>query len=86
MLEVDLLLGKWATENVNRLTHDELEQYEALLNSETVDIFAWITEKSPVPPEMDLPIVREIQRWVKSKPFGVASPEEYAKNKKFFSN
>lgn len=35
---------------MNRLTHDELEQYEALLNSETVDIFAWITEKSPVPP------------------------------------
>ena len=35
---------------MNRLNHDELEQYEALLNSETVDIFAWITEKSPIPP------------------------------------
>lgn len=35
---------------------------------------------------MDLPIIREIQRWVKSKPFGVASPEEYEKNKKYFSN
>lgn len=35
---------------------------------------------------MDLPIVREIQQWVKSKPFGIASPEEYAKNKEFFSN
>lgn len=30
--------------------------------------------------------MREIQQWVKSKPFGVASPEEYAKNKEFFSN
>ena len=86
MLEVDLLLGKWAKLNLNRLSRDELDQYEALLNSETVDIFSWITDKSPLPPEMDMPIVREIQKWVKSKPFGIASPEEYAKNKEFFSN
>lgn len=96
MLEVDLLLGKWSKENVelflsfekqiNRLTRDELDQYEALLNSETVDIFAWITGKTPLPPEMDLPIIREIKVWVQSKPFGAASPEEYAKNKQFFSN
>ena len=96
MLEVDLLLGKWSKENVemflsfekqiNRLSRDELDQYEALLNSETVDIFAWITGKTPLPPEMDLPIIREIKVWVQSKPFGAASPEEYAKNKQFFSN
>ena len=59
MLEVDLLLGKWSRENVcvdhvgdsqiNRLSRDELDQYEALLNSETVDIFAWITGKTPLP-------------------------------------
>ncbi|KAK8795243.1 hypothetical protein WA588_004092, partial [Blastocystis sp. NMH] len=83
MLEVDLLLGKWSKENINRLTRDELDQYEALLNSETVDIFAWITGKTPLPPEMDLPIIREIKVWVQSKPFGAASPEEYAKNKQF---
>ena len=107
MLEVDLLLGKWSKENVNlivrmayaqihRLTGDELDQYEALLNSETVDIFAWITGKAPLPAvcvfsivyfqEMDLPIIHEIKQWVQSKPFGKASPEEYAKNKQFFSN
>ena len=61
MLEVDLLLGKWAKLNVfaiwisfipqiNRLNRQELDQYEALLNSETVDIFSWITDKSPLPP------------------------------------
>lgn len=34
---------------INRLTRDELDQYEALLNSETVDIFGWITDKNPLP-------------------------------------
>ena len=90
------ILFQSLTLQINRLTRDELDQYEALLNSETVEIFGWITDKNPLPAvlshflvnaqEMDLPIVREIQKWVKNKPFGIASPEEYEKNKRFFSN
>ena len=31
---------------INRLTRDELDQYEAILNSETVDIIGQITNKN----------------------------------------
>jgi succinate dehydrogenase flavin-adding protein (antitoxin of CptAB toxin-antitoxin module) len=41
-LEVDLLLGKWAAENVPSMTDKELSEYEALLNQETIDIFKYV--------------------------------------------
>ena len=37
-LEVDLLLGTWAHENVQKLTEAELDEYEAFVNLETIDI------------------------------------------------
>ena len=37
-LEVDLLLGTWASENVMQLSEDELDQFEAFVNMETIDI------------------------------------------------
>ncbi|KAK8805692.1 hypothetical protein WA158_002348 [Blastocystis sp. Blastoise] len=86
MLEVDLLLGKWATEFVPTLNQKELDQYQLILNSETNDIFAWITSRSPVPPEIDSPVMKRIQKWVKSAPFGYADPKKYAEEKKFFTN
>ena len=36
-LEVDLLLGTWAHENVHLLTEDELDEYEAFVNFETIE-------------------------------------------------
>lgn len=73
MLEVDLLLGKWASENVilenggnmqiNRLTRDELDQYEALLNSETVDIFGWIMDKNPLP-SVSVLCLSDYRKWI----------------------
>ncbi|KAF0698744.1 Aste57867_10649 [Aphanomyces stellatus] len=48
-LEVDLLLGRWASENVYSLSTDELKQYEDILNRETIDIFNLISGKDPIP-------------------------------------
>lgn len=36
-LEVDLLLGTWAHENVHLLTEAELDEYEAFVNFETIE-------------------------------------------------
>ncbi|CEG38244.1 membrane-spanning 4-domains subfamily a member 14 isoform x3 [Plasmopara halstedii] len=43
-LEVDLLLGRWASENVMQLSSDQLQQYEDILNEETIDIFNYISD------------------------------------------
>ena len=48
-LEVDLLLGSWAEKNIMKLSSEELDQYEALLNQETIDIFNYVTGKENAP-------------------------------------
>ena len=51
-LEVDLLLGTWASENVTSLNEDELDQFEHFVNQETIDIYNIITLRVDVPPEL----------------------------------
>jgi succinate dehydrogenase flavin-adding protein (antitoxin of CptAB toxin-antitoxin module) len=40
---VDLLLGSWAESNVMQLTREEMDDYESILNCETVDIFNYVS-------------------------------------------
>eukprot|EP00978_Attheya_sp_CCMP212_P022446 scaffold66991_cov39-Attheya_sp.AAC.1 len=81
-LEVDLLLGTWANQNVpNLLTMDELNEFEAFVNLETIDIYNIITLRSDVPDEMKTAdgngIVERIQEWARASPLGKASPDQY---------
>ncbi|CAK4712921.1 hypothetical protein LEN26_007818 [Aphanomyces euteiches] len=85
-LEVDLLLGRWASENVMSLTPDELKQYEDVLNLETIDIFNLISGKDSVPEELNTPVMKRIQAFCRSNPLGKASVKGFLENKKFMSN
>ncbi|ETK84784.1 hypothetical protein F441_10468 [Phytophthora nicotianae CJ01A1] len=85
-LEVDLLLGRWASQNVMQLTSDELQQYEDILNEETIDIFNYISGKSAVPQRLDTPMMKRLQEYCLMSPLGKASIEAFAENKKFMSN
>ena len=38
-LEVDLLMGTFAVAHVPSMSTDELDEYEAILNQETIEIF-----------------------------------------------
>ncbi|CAM9616115.1 unnamed protein product, partial [Discosporangium mesarthrocarpum] len=61
-LEVDLLLGTWADANVPSLSAEELDQYEDILNCETVVILALISGNSPeIPAFVDTPMMRRLQ-------------------------
>lgn len=81
-LEVDLLLGTWANRNVPGLNMDELDQFEAFVNLETIDIYNVITLRSDVPEEMKRDkgagVVERIQDWARASPLGKANPEMYA--------
>ena len=82
-LEVDLLLGTWASQNVMSLTIDELNEFEEFVNSETIDIYNIITLRLDTLPEQwkknsnTTGIVERIQEWAKSNPLGRADPEKY---------
>lgn len=81
-LEVDLLLGTWAHDYVDSLTPDELDQYEAFVNMETIDIYNVITLRLDVPEDMKREggngVVERIQMWARDSPLGKANPEKYA--------
>jgi succinate dehydrogenase flavin-adding protein (antitoxin of CptAB toxin-antitoxin module) len=51
-LEVDLLLGTWASMNVHSLSAEELDQFEKFVNMETIDIYNVLTLRSDVPEGM----------------------------------
>ncbi len=51
-LEVDLLLGAWASMNVHRLSAKELDQFKEFVNIETIDIYNVLTLRSDVPKGM----------------------------------
>lgn len=80
-LEVDLLLGTWASENVNKLTPKELDDFEAFVNAETIDIYNIVTLRLDVPDHWKTAagdgIVERIQKWAASNPLGKADPEKY---------
>lgn len=50
-LEVDLLLGSWAEENVPKLSKEQLNHYETIMNQQTIDIYNYMTGKEE-PPEV----------------------------------
>lgn len=72
-LEVDLLLGTWATQHVASLTTNECDEYEAILNCETIDIFNFITGKDPVPPSLDTPMMARLQAYCRENPVGTST-------------
>lgn len=83
-LEVDLLLGTWASDNVPTLNDDELDQYEDFVNMETIDIYNVITLRLDVPDSMKRDgtgVVERIQEWARSSPLGKADPEKYREMK-----
>jgi succinate dehydrogenase flavin-adding protein (antitoxin of CptAB toxin-antitoxin module) len=51
-LELDLLLGGWATRNASKLDARGRAALEELLGLENPDLFAWLTGQVPVPHEV----------------------------------
>lgn len=62
-LEVDLLLGSWAAANVPTLSETQLEEYNLLLEEETIDIFNFVSGKDALPAHLEnlsiIPVIKE---------------------------
>jgi antitoxin CptB len=60
--ELDLIIGKWAEENISRLSDEELGELEHLLAAEIPDMFQWLSGQSSPPEEFaSSSILRELQ-------------------------
>mmetsp|Transcript_20083 Transcript_20083/g.25957 ORF Transcript_20083/g.25957 Transcript_20083/m.25957 type:complete len:171 (-) Transcript_20083:542-1054(-) len=62
-LEVDLILGNFAMEHGNSLTTSEMDQYEDIINQETLDIYNYVTAKTQVPAWLDTPMMKRLQKY-----------------------
>jgi antitoxin CptB len=57
--ENDLLLGPFADAVLPSLSEPELKAYQAMLDHEDADLFAWITGQYPIPENE--PMIRRIR-------------------------
>ncbi len=58
MRETDLMLGRFADKYVADMTPDQLDRFEALLESPDPDIYNWVIGAATVPPNMKTDIMR----------------------------
>lgn len=76
-LEVDLLMGTWAVDNVMALNQQELDQYENLLNLETLELYSVVSKPAVegVPEHVKGPVLDRIRKYAQGFK---SDPESYA--------
>lgn len=80
-LEVDILLGSWATKFVPGLSPRQLDEYELVLKEETIDIYNFVSGKDELPDRIkDLSVIKMLQEYAKSSK--VNDPLSYERLKK----
>lgn len=80
-LEVDLLLGSWAVENVPNLSEVELDEYEILLKEETIDVYNYVSGKDPLPPHLQgLSVMEKLKIFAFQRT--MTTPEDYEVTKR----
>ncbi len=60
MREMDLILGHFADTRIDKLSDEELDLYEALLDITDKELLSWIIGEAPVPAAVDTPVYRQI--------------------------
>ena len=61
--EADLILGPFADKHVEHLAASEVDAFEQLLEVPDQDLYEWIVERSPTPPEYDTEVMRLIKQF-----------------------
>ena len=63
--EADIILGHFAEEYLPTMTAEQLDIFEALLEAPDQDLYGWIIERDPVPPEHDSEIMNQLNQYYK---------------------
>ena len=59
--EIDLILGPFADRRLAELDEAGLDAFERLLEAPDQEVYDWITEQAPAPPEHDTPTLALIR-------------------------
>jgi len=59
--EMDLILGHFADSELAKLSPDELDLYEALIEIEDTTLYDWVTGRAAPSPEFDTPLLARIR-------------------------
>lgn len=59
--EMDLVLGRFADAEIDRLGDDEMDDYELLMEAPDRDLFQWLTGEAETPGNYDTPVFRRIR-------------------------
>ncbi|WP_374570306.1 succinate dehydrogenase assembly factor 2 [Phenylobacterium sp.] len=59
--EADLILGPFADKHASSLSLEQIEEFERLMQAPDHDLYNWIVERDPTPPEMDGEIMRMLK-------------------------
>lgn len=59
--EADLILGPFVDQHARHLTPEQLDEFERLLDQADHDIYDWIIERAPTPPEFNTSIMNLIK-------------------------
>ncbi|HDZ71809.1 succinate dehydrogenase assembly factor 2 [Aurantimonas sp. C2-6-R+9] len=59
--EMDLVLGRFADAEIDRLTDAELHDYEQLMEAPDRDLFQWLTGETATPANFDTSVFRRIR-------------------------
>ena len=58
--ELDLVLGQFAEKHLPNMDEPDLDLYEAIINENEHDIYAWLARRETIPPEHDHHIMEMI--------------------------
>ena len=59
--EMDLLMGRFADAEIDRFNEVDFAAFEALIEAQDRDLFAWIVGKTETPPEFDTEVFRRLK-------------------------
>jgi antitoxin CptB len=67
MREMDLILGGFADQNINSMSLQELEQFEALLAFPDQHLYGWFFERAPLPESAPKNLIKAILAFIESR-------------------
>ena len=62
--EIDLILGRFADTHGEAFSEAEFKAFEALLDQDDQDVYAWIIGQSPTPAGFQTPLMVRLQAFV----------------------
>jgi len=71
MKENDVMFGDFAEAHLADLSDAEIEELEALLKNNDMDLFKWVMGQAEVPNEWDTPLMKRLQEFNSGRKAGV---------------